>query len=124
MLTIEKVSVFSCKCDKCSYEWQSFTQPKRCAKCKAPGWNKNGSQAIIEHTPIVEREPIKMSAPLPDPEKFAPAEDNVRAFNRPDPRAAKTKKPWKEVKAPAGKKKLCPHGFAVVSGATACTRCN
>ena len=40
------------------------------------------------------------------------------------PKVEKQRKPWKEVKAPAGKKKLCPHGFAIVSGVTACARCS
>jgi hypothetical protein len=122
MLTVVQAKVFSCKCDKCGYEWKSFARPARCAKCKAPGWNKNSpahNNDVVREDPPASSQVVKED-PLEN--LRAPIAVQSPAKERP---AARDKKPWKEVKAPApGKKKLCPHGFAVVSGITACVRCN
>jgi hypothetical protein len=73
---------------------------------------------------VLDNRPNVPAARVPDPpaETVQPIAVQSSAKERP---AAREKKPWKEVKAPApGKKKLCPHGFAIVSGITACARCN
>lgn len=40
-MTIKVVSktVLHCKCVWCNHEWDSFTKPKRCSKCKRYSWN-------------------------------------------------------------------------------------
>lgn len=111
MVTIVMAEVFGCTCDKCGYEWKSFEQPKRCAWCKTTAWNRNGASQA--KTPLHNNDVVRTDPPA---EIVAPI-----AKERP---VARERKPWKEVKVPAGKKKLCPHGFAIVSGVTACARCN
>ena len=111
-----------CQCDKCGHKWLPSDEkalPARCGRCKSPAWNKsNGTlpALIVKDAPEVQT-PKVQEAPT--------VQDNVRAFSRPDFRAAKPVKQKfpKEVKAPVGKKKMCPHGFLIVDGVTQCERC-
>lgn len=41
------------QCDVCGHEWRAEGYPKRCAKCKASGWNKGGK---LEDPPKSEPE--------------------------------------------------------------------
>jgi hypothetical protein len=99
MLTVVQSEVFSCKCDKCGYEWKSFARPARCAKCKAPGWNKNGASSP-EKTPVhnndVVREnpPAEVSAPI---ERQSPAKVAKQAKPETSPmRMMFAKDKWKK----------------------------
>lgn len=76
---------------------------------------------------VVDNRANVPAAHVPDP----PAETIPLPIERQSPvkerpaAVARDKKTWKEVKAPAGKKKICPHGFAVAPGGiTACARCS
>lgn len=37
------IQVRAAKCDRCGHEWLPSGEPKRCAKCKSPGWNSSPS---------------------------------------------------------------------------------
>jgi predicted Zn-ribbon and HTH transcriptional regulator len=41
-MTVEKIAVLRCKCDKCGHRWTTKTDkaPKTCPSCKNPNWNR------------------------------------------------------------------------------------
>jgi hypothetical protein len=100
-----------------SYELQSIRDA-------AAGENRTVSEYVRAHVlqGISGIVPTKSVSTASVRQEDPPIAVQSSAKERP---AAREKKPWKEIKAPApGKKKLCPHGFAIVSGITACARCN
>ena len=118
---IETIQAIRLTCDACGNVRiidAAEALPRRCAKkaCQSMAWNK--AAGIVKKT--VEELPREAK-----PQKIEETHHINDAKPQPIARAPKVKNPpWKEVKPPAGKKKLCPHGFAVVSGITACARCN
>jgi len=40
-ITLKTMTVFHCKCIRpsCQHEWDAFTKPLRCARCKYRSWN-------------------------------------------------------------------------------------
>ena len=120
-MAIKLIETTQCTCNACGHAWI----PVRCANCKSPAWNKDGVRSVgrprkVNDAPAVREEKVTPVVQEEDP----PAETVPLPIERQSPVKVAKSKPWKEVKAPAGKKKICPHGFAIVSGVTACARCS
>jgi hypothetical protein len=64
---------------------------------------------------VVKEDPLEnLRAPI---EKQSPAKERPVAVSRKEKIA-------RQVETPKSKRKVCPHGFLIVAGATACTRCS
>jgi hypothetical protein len=81
MLTVVQAEVFSCKCDKCGYEWKSFARPARCAKCKTTGWNKSESthnNDVVFPPAAAVLEPIEKQSPAKVAKQAKPSASPMR----------------------------------------------
>ncbi len=39
-MSIQPVTINQCKCERCGHSWTSKIEPKQCARCRSPYWNR------------------------------------------------------------------------------------
>jgi len=118
---IETISAVRLTCDACGNVRiidASEALPRRCAKkaCQSTAWNKSSPAAAVEAKPQRKR------AAKPQIE-VKPQEEKPHIEDKPQ-RSPRAEKIARTVETPKSKRKVCPHGFLIVAGATACARCS
>lgn len=151
MIERKNAEVLLCTCDQCRHSWTTLSEPKRCANCKTPAWNRDKSPAgrpakqPLDRTPI--NRPIKRSR-VKEPAVIEAIQSNytdtgsygLNPASQPVPETLRSSQAYKSkekktLRAPLFKKEsasrrktgrsgMCPCGaFFMVDGITSCPRC-
>lgn len=147
MIERKNAEVLLCTCDQCGHSWTTLSEPKRCANCKTPAWNRDKSPAGRPKKPAIAKTAVSKRKRAKQPEAIPAIQSNytdrgsdaLNSASQPVPetprsnqapkskekktRASVFERAPKVSKRKSGGPDECPHGMMMYQGITACERC-